>query len=136
VDSRRVHVGSCLCGAVRFEAQGDFQRFYLCHCGHCRKDTGSAHAANLFAPGATLRWITGKDLVTCFTLPSTRHSKSFCSICGSALPSVQLEGALLVVPAGSLDSDVTLKPDAHIFGSRRARWDNGLGEIPVVEGSP
>jgi hypothetical protein len=136
MESRRLQFGSCLCGAVRFEVEGEFQQFYLCHCGHCRKDTGSVHAANLFAPGATLRWITGKDQVTCFTLPSTRHSKCFCSTCGSALPSVQLENALLVVPAGSLDSDITLKPDAHIFGSSRAHWDNGLEEIPMLEGAP
>jgi hypothetical protein len=71
VNSRRIHFGSCLCGAVR------------------RKDTGSVHAANL-----------------------------------------------LVVPAGSLDSDVTLKPDAHIFWSSKAHWDNGLGGIPMMEGSP
>src|SRR3984885_6959493 len=71
------HLGSCLCGAVRFEVEGGFQRFYLCHCGHCRKDSGSAHAANLFASGANLRWVTGKDQVRCFTLPSTRHSKCF-----------------------------------------------------------
>jgi len=136
VESRRMHLGSCLCGAVRFEVEGDFQRFYLCHCGHCRKDTGSAHASNLFASRATLRWVIGKDQITCFTLPSTRHSKCFCSTCGSALPSVQPEGALLVVPAGSLDSDVPLKPDAHIFGSSKAQWDNGLDEVPMIEGSP
>ena len=41
------HLGSCLCGEVRFEVTGDFERFFLCHCGRCRKDTGSAHAANL-----------------------------------------------------------------------------------------
>jgi hypothetical protein len=136
VESRRMHFGSCLCGAVRFEVEGDFQRFYLCHCGHCRKDTGSAHAANLLASGATLRWVTGKDQVTCFTFPFTRHSKCFCSTCGSPLPSVELEGGWLVVPAGSLNSDITLEPDAHIFGSHRANWDNGLGEMPMTEGAP
>jgi hypothetical protein len=136
VESLRLHWGSCLCGAVRFEVDGEFQRFYLCHCGHCRKDTGSAHAANLFAPGGTLRWLSGKDQVTCFTMPSTRHSKCFCSICGSALPGVQLDDALLVVPAGSLDSDISLKPDAHIFGSSRAHWDHGLDQIPMIDGVP
>jgi hypothetical protein len=136
VNLQRLHCGSCLCGAVRFEVQGDFERFYLCHCGHCRKDTGSAHAANLFASAATLRWVTGKDLVSCFTLPLTRHTKCFCATCGSALPSVQLEGALVVVPAGSLDGDVTRQPDAHIFGSSKAPWDEGLEKIPVVAGAP
>jgi hypothetical protein len=136
VESRSVHYGSCLCGAVRFEVNGDFQRFYLCHCGHCRKDTGSVHAANLFAFAATLRWIAGENRVTSFTLPSTRHSKSFCATCGAALPRDQLESGLLVVPAGSLDTDVTLKPDAHIFWSSKAQWDDALYEIPVKEGSP
>jgi hypothetical protein len=136
VDSRRMHFGSCLCGAVRFEVEGDFQRFYLCHCGHCRKDSGSAHAANLFASGAELRWISGKDQITCFTLPSTRHSKCFCATCGSALPSMEPKGGWVVVPAGSLDSDVTLKPDAHIFESSRASWDKDFSEIPVMEGAP
>jgi hypothetical protein len=49
---------------------------------------------------------------------------------------VQLDGALLVVPAGSLDSEVTLKPDAHIFCSSKADWDHGLDAIPMMEGSP
>jgi hypothetical protein len=136
MSSQRIHLGSCLCGAVRFEVTGTFQRFYLCHCGRCRKDTGSVHAANLFATGSTLRWVTGEDKVTCFTLPSTRHSRCFCSTCGSALPSVQQEGALLVVPAGSLDSNVALKPDAHIFGSSKAHWEVGFDDIPMMEGSP
>src|ERR1700722_6986464 len=120
-----MHFGSCLCGAVRFEAEGDFQRFYLCHCGHCRKDSGSAHAANLFASGANLRWVTGETQVTRFTLPSTRHSKCFCATCGSALPYVEPDGAWLVVPAGSLDSDVTLKPDAQylrVQQSKLGQW--------------
>ena len=42
------HSGTCLCGAVRFEISGSFERFYLCHCSRCRKGSGSAHAANLF----------------------------------------------------------------------------------------
>jgi hypothetical protein len=46
------HAGSCLCGEVRYAISGSFDRFYLCHCAHCRKDTGSAHAANLFSATA------------------------------------------------------------------------------------
>jgi hypothetical protein len=43
---------------------------------------------------------------------------------------------LLVVPAGSLNSDVPLKPDAHIFWSSKAHWDSGLDEIALLQGSP
>lgn len=130
------HSGSCLCATVRFEIDGDFERFFLCHCGHCRKDTGSAHAANLFSGTARLRWLSGEDKVTQYTLPSTRHSRSFCSICGSALPSLQMDGALLVVPAGSLDGDVAIRPDAHLFDSSRANWDHDLQGIPAFARFP
>jgi hypothetical protein len=131
-----VHSGSCLCGAVRFEIEGSFERFYLCHCEYCRKDSGSAHAANLFSSTASLRWVSGQDKVTRFDLPSTQHRRSFCSICGSALPNIQMHGALLVVPAGALDSELTLRPDAHIFVSSRASWDEGLQEVPMIERLP
>jgi len=126
------HSGSCLCGAVRFEVEGDFEKFFLCHCEHCRKDIGSAHAANLFSSVARLRWIAGEDKTTLFTLPSTRHSKCFCSVCGSALPTLQMEGQMLIVPAGSLNSEVLLRPDVHLFGSSRANWDKELEKIPML----
>jgi hypothetical protein len=128
--------GSCLCAAVSFEVEGDFERFYLCHCEYCRKDTGSAHAANLFTSKAVLKWLSGEDKVTTYTLPSTRHGKSFCSICGSALPRLLANGTLIMVPAGSLNDDVPLRPIAHIFVSSRANWDSALENIPLVEKFP
>ncbi|HKS56732.1 MAG TPA: GFA family protein [Steroidobacteraceae bacterium] len=130
------HRGACLCGAVRFEVTGDFERFYLCHCQHCRKDTGSAHAANLFSSTAALKWLAGEGQVRVFNLPGTRHRHAFCSTCGSALPDVQMDGALLKVPAGSLDSPVTVRPDAHIFCASRASWDDALERIPEVDKLP
>ena len=130
------YAGSCLCGQVRFQVEGKFERFYLCHCDYCRKDTGSAHAANLFSSTATLRWVSGEDKVRQFNLPATRHNKSFCGTCGSALPGMQMNGQLLKVPAGSLDTDVLLRPNAHIFVSSKARWDDALEEVPEFERLP
>lgn len=129
------HSGSCLCGTARFEIQGDFDSFYLCHCQHCQKDTGSAHAANLFSQSARLTWLAGEDAVTTFTLPATRHTKSFCKLCGSALPSTQIAG-LLVVPAGCLDTRVSMLPTAHIYTSAKAAWDSELEQLPQFKGLP
>ena len=129
------HCGSCLCGTVSFEVKGDFDGFYLCHCQHCQKDTGSAHAANLFSQSAKLVWRSGADAVTSFTLPGTRHNKSFCKLCGSALPITQIPG-LLAVPAGCLDTEISMVPTAHIFSSSKAVWDEGLGDLPKFEGLP
>jgi hypothetical protein len=131
-----MYSGRCLCGEARFDIEGEFEHFYLCHCEHCRKDTGSAHAANLFSSTATLKWLSGQENVRRFDLPGTRHSKSFCGTCGSALPMMQMNGTLLVVPAGSLDSDLPLRPEAHLFVSSRASWDEALEELPTFDRSP
>lgn len=126
--------GSCLCGEVRYTIEGSFERFYLCHCSHCRKDTGSAHAANLFSSTARLTWLSGEGAVTTYRLPETRHARSFCAICGSALP---LPGTgMLVVPAGSLDTDIAIAPDGNIFTASRASWDHDLDTAPAFASFP
>jgi hypothetical protein len=128
--------GSCLCGAIRFLIEGAFENFFLCHCGRCRKDTGSAHGANLFSSTARLEWLVGEGLVRTYRVPDTRHEKSFCGTCGSALPCMQEEVGLLVVPAGSLDDPVDIRPNAHIFVADRAIWDEGLEVLPRIETFP
>lgn len=130
------HFGSCLCGTIKYEIDGSFESFYLCHCKYCQKDTGSAHAANLFSSSAQLNWSAGHDKITIYSLPSTHHARSFCSVCGSAVPTQQFNGALLVVPAGSLDSAVTINANAHIFDSSRASWDRDLNQLPCFDGLP
>jgi hypothetical protein len=130
------YCGSCLCGDVRFEIEGEFERFYLCHCEYCRKDTGSAHAANLFSSTASLRWLSGAANVRRFNLPATRHNKCFCGNCGSALPIMPMGGELLVVPAGSLNTEVLIRPNAHLFVSRKASWDDSLERVPTADRFP
>ncbi|CAM2007681.1 GFA family protein [Acanthopleuribacter pedis] len=124
------HQGSCLCGAVSFEIEGDFEQFFLCHCSRCRKNSGSAHGANLFSSSATLIWRRGEDRVRDFHLPETRHTRSFCEICGSAMPQRISNDAVLMVPAGSLDSPITKQPDGHIFTADKAAWEETLSQCP------
>ncbi|WPJ96309.1 GFA family protein [Coraliomargarita algicola] len=130
------HKGSCLCGEVVFEIEGEFEHFFLCHCDRCRKDTGSAHAANLFSNDFNLRWLSGENQVRSYQLPGSRHAKSFCLNCGSALPHRLSTGSVLMVPAGSLDSELSIKPQAHLFCSERASWDDGLERVPSCEELP
>jgi len=128
------HAGSCLCGKVRFEIEGNFERFFFCHCQRCRKGTGTAHGANLFSSSAKVRWISGQDMITQYNVPDSRHSRTFCSNCGGALP--RERPGMLVVPAGSLDSDVHTSPTAHIFIASRANWDKNLEAVPAFDTLP
>lgn len=130
------HTGSCLCGQARFEVEGDFERFFLCHCSRCRKGTGSAHGANLFSGKAKLKWLAGEDSVRTFRVKGTRHQKAFCPDCGSAMPYTMAGGSYVIVPAGSLDTPVDLAPDGHIFFADRADWYERLSGAPRNEGFP
>jgi hypothetical protein len=47
-----------------------------------------------------------------------------------------MEGKLLVVPAGSLDTEVHLRPTGHIFTDRKANWDENLEEVRKFPGLP
>jgi hypothetical protein len=128
------HAGSCLCGQVKFEIEGDFDRFFFCHCQRCRKGTGSAHAANLFSPTARITWLSGQDRIIQHNVPDSRHSRAFCAACGSALP--RERPGMLIVPAGSLDTDLHTQPTAHIFVASRANWDKNLEGVPAFDALP
>lgn len=45
-----------------------------------------------------------------------------------------MQGELLVVPTRSLDSEISIRPNADICGASRAEWDIRLDDVPVVEG--
>jgi hypothetical protein len=128
--------GQCLCGAVKFRISGVFESFFLCHCARCRKDSGSAHSANLFSSKASVSWLSGEKNIKQFRLSGTRHVKCFCTDCGSALPFLQKDDGMLVVPAGSVDSRISIRPIAHICFSSRADWDNDLATIEKIDGLP
>ncbi|MGQ1889047.1 GFA family protein [Thermophagus sp. OGC60D27] len=128
--------GSCLCKGITFKVTGDFESFYLCHCNYCRKDTGSAHAASLFSSTAQLEWTKTETEIKTYQPPESRHVKAFCANCGSALPNVQMDGKLLVVPAGCLDTKLEKRPDAHIFTANKACWDDALDDIKKFERLP
>jgi hypothetical protein len=128
--------GQCLCGAVAFQIMAEFESFFLCHCSRCRKGSGSAHSANLFSSKAKLDWLSGQEMIKVFQLSGSRHVTCFCTNCGSALPILQEPDGAIVVPAGSLDSPISLRPDAHISMASRAPWDNNLDTITRMDGLP
>lgn len=125
--------GSCLCGKARFSLTGDYAAFFLCYCSRCRKDTGSAHAANIFVRAASLIWQGNTDTINTYNHDNCRHVKSFCTHCGSALPT-QIDSTTALVPAGSLDEEPPIPAGAKIFFADRADWVDP--DAPTFDGFP
>jgi len=115
--------GSCLCGEIEYQVVGEAQRFYHCHCQRCRKASGTAHASNIMVKAESFSWLQGEDNLTRFNVPDAeRFYSHFCSKCGSAMPRDVPELGAVIIPAGSLDHDVPIKPQARIFWDSRAQW--------------
>jgi hypothetical protein len=126
--------GSCLCGAVKFSFEGQPTVFQYCHCSRCRKRSGSAHAANLFVPAESFRWLAGEDQVRRFELPSAvSFCSGFCATCGGALPWRTRNGQRFIIPAGSLDEDPGVKPDRNIHFGSRAPWYVAAADLPAFD---
>ncbi|HEV2170291.1 MAG TPA: GFA family protein [Candidatus Binatus sp.] len=122
--------GSCLCGAVAFEATGG-QEFRYCHCSRCRKARGSAFAANMFVQPDDFRWIRGEDQVVKYRMPSAaRFGNWFCGTCGSPVPRDVPALKVVLIPAGSLDHDPGVRPGYHIFVGSKAPWEEIADDLP------
>ena len=126
--------GSCLCGAVGYEARLPFARFVNCHCSRCRKASGSAFAANAYVAPDAFRWTRGESIVARYDLPDARSfASSFCHRCGSPVPHSTRSGREVIIPAGSLDDDPQAKPSTDIHWDSRAAWSIQPGERPTPE---
>lgn len=56
-----MHKGSCLCGAVAYEIDGELGPIVYCHCSRCRKASGSAFAAVSPVAAADFRIVKGEE---------------------------------------------------------------------------
>lgn len=129
--------GSCLCGSVQYHLSGEQARFYHCHCERCRKATGTGHASNIILQGDAITWTAGESLLTRYKVPEAkRFAVVFCSVCGGNLPRVSSAAGIVVVPAGSLDGDPGVLPEARIFHDSRAAWSCADPDIPCFPEYP
>jgi len=127
--------GSCLCGAVQFEA-APAESMLHCHCSMCRKHHGAMFATFLAVPREGFRWLAGEDEIVTYR-SSERGLRSFCRSCGSAMPVVLPDWSSIVfVPAGNIEGDPGLRPSFHMFTASRADWYPITGGLPQYASFP
>ncbi len=125
--------GSCLCKAVQFEIHGPIRDIIYCHCSQCRKAQGSAFATNGNVAANQFKIVSGADQLTGYANSETQ-TKYFCRHCGSPIVSKNTQHPDQVrVRLGTIDSDITERPEAHIFVDSRANWDSIHDDIPQYE---
>lgn len=120
------HRGSCLCGAIRYVAEGPISDVVACHCTQCRKQSGHYFAATN-VPDRQLS-VDGSENLTWFQ-SSDEARRGFCRICGSTLFWKHQRDDFTAVLAGSLDGPTGLRLEQHIYCADKGDYY----EIPAHE---
>jgi hypothetical protein len=121
--------GSCLCGAVAYQIEGELGPIVCCHCSMCRKAQGSAFAANAPVASSAFRITRGAEALRAYR-SSPGKTRSFCSICGSPIYSRRDGSPTVRVRIGTLDSAITARPSAHIHVASKAEWFEIADDLP------
>jgi hypothetical protein len=122
--------GSCLCGGVRYEINGELSAVTNCHCSLCRKMSGSAFSSGASIPASSFRFVAGEELLKQWE-SSPGYHRVFCGRCGSPLikrKEKDPEGIRLRV--GTLDSDPGVTISKHMHVGSKASW------VEISDGLP
>jgi hypothetical protein len=129
--------GSCLCGEIAYAIDETPTKVVNCHCTRCQRSRGTAHATNVFVHQEKLRWLRGTELLQTYKVPEAQlFSTSFCSKCGSVLPSLFAAIKRYNVPLGTLDRPLAAKPALHIHANSRAPWHTITDSLEQFEDMP
>ena len=125
-----MYKGSCLCGDIRFEITGEIKNIVYCHCSKCRKAQGSAFATNGNLEEKNFKIISGKGNLTEYESDQGQY-KYFCKKCGSPIISKNNSHPGTVrVRLGTIETEIKEKPEAHIFVSSKANWEEINDDLP------
>jgi hypothetical protein len=129
--------GGCICGAVRFEVDGEPLFSSNCHCRDCQRASGSGYMPLMGFPKDAIR-ITGE--VRYFerkAATGTSETEGFCPVCGARLFAyAQAYEGIFLVRAGSLDDPSVYRPQADIYTSSAQPWDHMDPNLPKFPKMP
>lgn len=121
------HLGSCLCGAVRYRVAGALRPVIACHCVQCRKTSGHHVAAT-----SALRGDVAIEGPVTWYRSSDTAQRGFCETCGSNLfwdgPGVNLS-----IMAGSLDGATGLQLAGHIYCADKGDYYEIADTLPCAD---
>jgi hypothetical protein len=129
--SDRVETGSCFCGAITAEMQGE--PFWICydHDDDCRRAIGGAVNVWVGYRPDQVVITSGKPAVFSKT-PGI--SRSFCATCGTSI-AYQDEGIKdeLYLTLGFFNKPEGLPPSAHAYWRLRLPWLDFADTLPRIE---
>ena len=130
-------IGGCLCGAVRYEAEGEPLSAGYCYCADCRKASGSGFIPFMLFPSSAVRLSGAVRQTTSRAANGGDAVRSFCASCGGLVfgGTVGKDDAHTIY-AGSLDDPSTFRPKVAIFARDRPAWAAIPPGITIYDAMP
>ena len=122
-----MQTGSCLCGAVRFEVNGELPPPDTCHCTQCRKHSGHVFVSTDVPRSAVT--IHGADQVTWFR-SSEKVRRGFCTTCGSSLFWDPIYRDWIGIAMGAFDLPTNTRMDKHIHVASKGDYYDIADDLP------
>lgn len=102
--------GTCLCGAVTFEAEGVDPHYHACHCGMCRRWASGP----LFAVATKRVSFAGADNIARYD-SSEWAERGFCKRCGTNLFYLLKPTGQYIMSVGAFDDPAGFKLEGELF---------------------
>lgn len=121
-EGTKSHTGGCLCGAIRFEAQGPAGKPHTCSCKLCQRHSGALTVAWVEFPKEAIAWIGPGGAPSTYR-SSDYSSRAFCGTCGSTIGAID-DAPVVALVLGSFDKTnaVDLIPVSHSYRGGRPKW--------------
>ncbi len=136
-EKTEIHRGGCLCGAVRYEADGTPVVVAHSHCEDCQRGSGAGHSTGAMFAASNFR-LNGR--IAEYSLESDKGNqvtKVFCPTCGSPIlgRNSGMDG-YVTVSLGTFDDSSTLEPQVVVFARNRKPWDVMNETLPTFDAQP
>lgn len=137
MDHGEDYTGGCLCGALRYQAQGEPLYAGLCYCTDCQKASGSGFIPFMGFASSAVRF-SGETLKFTSQSANGRNAvRNTCPVCGSLVfGGVAGEDDSFTLYAGTLDDPSTFQPRIAIFARSRPAWAVIPPGLTIFEAMP
>jgi hypothetical protein len=123
MNSRKSYSGGCLCGAVRYQAEGEPSLSGYCCCADCRKASGSGYVPFMGFGSDAVRFSGETRQFVAKSARGTDAVRNFCPVCGGLVfGGVVGKDRRFTIYAGSLDDPTLFRPQIAIFTRDLPPW--------------
>lgn len=123
--------GQCHCGAIRFTAEADPARVFVCHCTDCQVISGAPFRAVLPVAVEQVELQGSPRSYVKVAASGNRRAQAFCADCGTQLFATEADvPKTLNIRLGCVNERAQLKPVLQVWQDSAMPW------LPALDGTP